>query len=225
MSVKPISRPKSTVQFRQQKPRMKDAEAAALPVFAMYPSSRLKSSLFMQDIDFQQSCSLIHTSFRTQALQLCVGQLCLKSSHAKSPHALKVYEGLLSRWYVRSLYNYAHRTSPLNAGPSFEVLREWYLGSHARVFLTFNFDHTHCADSDNKCVCGRWGGGGGEEREREKERLIDWLIERLIDWLIKLYFSTVKMLAQGQIHISAVTTVLLIIREREREGKNFVFYA
>ena len=92
--------------------------------FAMPPSSRLKSSLFMQDIDFHQSCSLIHTSFRTQALQLCVGQLCLKSSHAKSPHALKVYEGLSSRWYVRSPYDYAHRTSSLNAGPSFEVLRE-----------------------------------------------------------------------------------------------------
>ena len=37
-------------------------------------------------------------------------------------------------------------------------------------------------------------------------RLIDWLI----DWLIKLYFSTVKILAQRPTHISAVATVLLV---------------
>ena len=39
------------------------------------------------------------------------------------------------------------------------------------------------------------------------------------DWLIKLYFSTVKILAQRQTHIFAVATVLLITkRERERDA-------
>ena len=45
-------------------------------------------------------------------------------------------------------------------------------------------------------VGGRGGRGGG----------------RLIDWLIKLYFSTVKILAQRPTHISAVVTVLVITK-------------
>ena len=48
----------------------------------------------------------------------------------------------------------------------------------------------------------------GVEREREggRER------ERLIELLIKLYFSTMKILAQRPTHISAVATVLLITK-------------
>ena len=37
--------------------------------------------------------------------------------------------------------------------------------------------------------------------------------------MIKLYFTTVKILAQRPTHISAVATVLLITRERERERR------
>ena len=50
--------------------------------------------------------------------------------------------------------------------------------------------------------------GSKHSREREREREI------------KLYFSSVKILAQRPTHISAVATVLLItkrLRKRERE--------
>ena len=63
----------------------------------------------------------------------------------------------------------------------------WYRNNRFFVYLFFNSE---------------------QKRTTKQKRLIDWLI----DWLIKLYFSTVKILAQRPTHISAVATVLLITK-------------
>ena len=48
------------------------------------------------------------------------------------------------------------------------------------------------------------------DRQTDRERETHTHTHRLIDWLIKLYFSTVKILAQRTTDTSAVATVLLI---------------
>ena len=69
----------------------------------------------------------------------------------------------------------------------------------------------HCDCHLGVCVCVRacvrvGGRACVKERVTEKERKSE------IDWLIKLYFSTMKILAQRPTHIYAVATVLLITK-------------
>ena len=76
---------------------------------------------------------------------------------------------------------------------------------------------------------GRGGEGGGRGGETERRRMKDERRRqrrrggkrgkgtkkkknKKIDLLIKLYFSTMKVLAQRPTHISAIVTVLLIIK-------------
>ena len=95
------------------------------------------------------------------------------------------------------------------------VLRDWerLTGSFIHLLTDSQIEN----NSDDQTM-------GGIERLRETDwmigsfihlltvSLIDSLSGRWNDWLIKLYFWTVKRLAQRPTDISAVATVLLLIR-------------